>query len=304
MRKKTSIFTSGDKSSFAKTSRKMAKVLALGAGTLAVVYSLFVFHYFKSTDSVIRSLSVILPCLYLISFLFSFSKVNNRQLYQIIFYVFIISSLSLLYDAYQFSFNSDYIILMMAIFSIILFALPTTKQLLIFFGITFIPLEVALFMSEVKIGFTLLISLSFGAVFLLSYVISLQKKMLNYHSSQNAKILKSLVNNTIDAIFLVDYHTKEIWDANKNTQEIFGLNKINEIFSTHYYQLFDDENFIPSRLEKINKEIERTGYYQTDVMFKRKDGSRFLGRIHLSPFEALNKNYYLIQIKNSALRKI
>src|SRR5665811_2375565 len=137
---RTSIFKTGDTSSFAKTSRKMAKVLALGAGALALVYCLFINFYF-TTDKLVRILSMVLPGLYFASFFFSFTKISNKTLYNIIFYVFILSSLTLLFIAYRFSFNSEYIILMLAIFCVILFAIPTTKQLLIYFGITFIPLE-------------------------------------------------------------------------------------------------------------------------------------------------------------------
>lgn len=300
---KTSIFKTGESSSFAKTSRKMFKTLSLGAGALAVVYSLFILYYFTAETS-IRLLSLVMPVMYLASFLFSFTKITNKKLYEIIFGVFIITSLALLYVAYCLSFNSEYIILMLAIFGVILVALPTTKQLLIYFGLIFIPLEVALFLSETSVGFALLVSLSFGAIFILSYVISKQKNALNYHSSQNAKILKTLVNNTNDSIFLVDFFTNEIKDINENTKEIFGLEDTDEFLSKHYYELFTEKGFIDARRDKITQKISDDGYYQTDAMFRRKDGSNFLGRLHLSPFEALNKKYYLLQIKNIAVRKL
>jgi len=159
-------------------------------------------------------------------------------------------------------------------------------------------------MSDVSIGLTSLISLSFGAVFTLSYIISQQKKRLNFHSTQNAKILKTLVNNTKDGILLVDYFSEKIWDANENVKEILGLENVNEIISTNYQKLFKDETFITDNTQKIEAQIDKNGYFQTDVMFRRNDNTHFLGRIHLSPFEALNKKYYLLQIKNSILRKI
>ena len=281
----------------------MSKFLSLGAGALAVVYSLFI-HYYFITDTLIRLLSIMLPLLYIVSFGFSYTKITNRKLYEIIFGVFAITSFVLLYVAYRLSFNSDYVILMLAIFSIILIAIPTTKQLLIYFGLIFIPLEVALFMLEMSVGFTLLISLSFGAVFILSYMVSKQKNGLSYRSSQNAKILKMLVNNTNDSMFLVDFFSNEIQDANENTKEIFGLDNADEFFSKSYYDLFTEEGFIEARRKKIAQKIDEEGYYQTDAMFRRKDGSNFLGRLHLSPFEALNKKYYLLQIKNIAVRKL
>jgi len=60
------IFNSGEKSSFAQKSRSMAKVLALGAGSLAIVFSLFICFYFTSSNFII-GLSIFLPvCLHFI----------------------------------------------------------------------------------------------------------------------------------------------------------------------------------------------------------------------------------------------
>ncbi len=221
-----------------------------------------------------------------------------------IFGVFVITSIVLLIVAYTLSFNSEYIILMLAIFSVILVAIPTTKQLLIYFILIFIPLEIALNLADIQLGFSVLISISFGSVFILSYMISRQKSKLSYQSNQNAKILKTLVNKTNDSIFLVDLLSEKIEDANENTKGIFGIEEVDEFVSMEFKRLFSNVNFIESRIEKIAEKIEEDGYYQTDAMFKRKDGTNFLGRLHLSIFEAVDKEYYLLQIKNIAIRKI
>ena len=297
----SSIFKTGESSSFAKRSRQMYKLLTLGAGALALVYCVFMQYYFIETSN-IKLLSWGLSAMYLISFLLSYTKISNVKLYEIIFGVFVITSFFLLFVAYRCSFNSEYIILMLAIFSVILIALPNPKQLLIYFGFVFIPLETALFLSETSFGFSLLISISFGAIFILSYVISKQKSILNYRSYQNARILKTMVNNTNDSILLVDVVSNQIQDANENTKESFGLNDTNELISKHFHKLFKEEGFIELRKEKIAQKISEDGYYQSDAMFKRKDGSSFLGRLHLSPFEAVDKKFYLLQIKNAMLK--
>jgi PAS domain S-box-containing protein len=300
---KSSIFKTGDTSSFAKSSRSMSKFLSVGAGTLAIVHFLFIYFYFQSS-TIISTLSLFLPVLFLASFLCSFTKLSNKKLYEIILGVFISVSLVMLYIAYLFNFNSEYIILMLAVFGVILVAIPTTKQLLIYFLLVFLSLEVFLFLSDISIGFTLLVSLSFGAVFTLTCMISAQKKGLSYHSTQNAKILKTLVNNTNDSMFLVDFFSNEIQDYNQKTNEIFGLINADDFLAKQYSHLFTEEGFIEARRKKINEKMEEEGYYQTDAMFRRKDGTNFLGRLHLSPFEALDKKYYLLQIKNIAVRKL
>lgn len=297
----TSIFKTGKSGSFAKRSRQMYKLLTLGAGALAIVYCAFMQYYFKETTT-IRLISLGLPMLYLISFLLSYTKISNVKLYKIIFSVFVITSLFLLDVAYRCSFNSEYIILMLAIFVIILIALPNPKQLLLYFGFIFIPLEIALFLSDTSFGFSLLISLSFGSIFILSYVIAKQKSILNYRAYQNARILKTMVNNTKDVILLVDVVSNQIQDANDNTKESFGLKDTDEFLAKDYRELFKEVGFIDSRKEKIAQKISDDSYYQSDAMFKRKDGSSFLGRLHLSPFEAVDKKFYLLQIKNVMLK--
>ena len=274
----------------------MAKLLALGAGSLAVVFCVFIFFYFPSTG-LIRILALVLPITYLGIYLISYLKIKNQQLYEIIFYNFIATSLILLFIAYQFSFNSEFIIIMLAVYNIILIALPTPKQVLIFFVIIFTLLLIALLFSNILIGFSLLIIVSFGYMFALSYVIARQKKSLNQRNHQNAEILKALVNNTNDSILLVDYFSKEIKDANDRTKEVFGLNNINEVLSKKYYELFADEKFISSNRNEMTQAVAEFGFFQKEVLFKRKDNSRFLGHLHLSPFTAVRNNYYLIQIK-------
>ncbi len=292
-----SIFKKSEKSSFAKKSRSMARILALGACSLALSFCLFMVFYFPSSE-LTRILSIFLPITYLIIYFVGFSKISNKLLYRIIFFNFILTSLVLLFIAYQFSFNSEYMILMLVVYNIILVALPTPKQVFTFFGIIFTLLLITLLFSDISIGFSLLITVSFGYVFALSYLISKQKKSLNQRNHQNTEILKALVNNTNDSIFLVDYFSNEIKDANERTKKVFGLEDVNELLSEKYYQLFADEEFIPSNRNEIVQAITQYGFFQKEALFKRKDGSQFLGYLHLSPFKAVRNNYYLIQIKD------
>ncbi|MBL4592761.1 MAG: PAS domain S-box protein [Flavobacteriales bacterium] len=295
---RTNIFTSGTKSSFAKRSRRMARMVSVGAGSLAIVFCLFIFFYFES-DEFVRSLSCVLPIIYLASIIISFTKITNRTLYNIIFYIYIFSSLVILTIAYQLSFDVAFVVLMLTAYNIILFALPKAKQILIYFGVVFIPLVLAIIFSDVSIGLTLLITVSFGYVFLLSYVIAQQKQQLNLRNMQNAEILKALVNNTNDSIFLVDYFSNEIKDVNEKTKVLFGLDSLEEVISKKYYELFADENFIPSNRNEIAQQISELGHYETKVLLKKKDGTQFSAHLLLSPFKAVRNNYYLIQIKEN-----
>lgn len=111
-----------------------------------------------------------------------------------------------------------------------------------------------------------------------------------------------MVNNTKDVILLVDVVSNQIQDANDNTKESFGLKDTDEFLAKDYRELFKEVGFIDSRKEKIAQKISDDSYYQSDAMFKRKDGSSFLGRLHLSPFEAVDKKFYLLQIKNVMLK--
>ena len=294
---RASIFKSGSKSAFAKNSRRMARMVSIGAGSLAVVFCLFIFFYFESNEFV-KNISCVLPVIYFGSIIMTFTKVTNRTLYNFIFYIYIFTSYLILIIAYQLSFNPAFLVLMLTAFNVILFAIPKPKQILIYFAAVFIPLVFTTFLSSITIGLSILISISFGYVFLLSYVISQQKQKLNLRSTQNSEILKTLVNNASDAIFLVDFFSKNIWDANEKTKDLFGFDDIDEVISKNYYSLFADENFINEHRNRVTLAITQDGYFQDEVLFKKKIGSEFWGNILISPFKAVNNNYYLIQIKN------
>jgi PAS domain S-box-containing protein len=192
---------------------------------------------------------------------------------------------------------------MLVIYNITLIALPTPKQVLLYFGLVFIPLEILLLFSSISIGFALLITVFFGYAFALSYFISLQKKKLNKRSHQNGEILKALANNTKGAIFLVDYFSKEIWDANEKSKDIFGLKDIGELLNKQYYTLFSDENFTRLNKNEISQQISAFGHFQSEVLLKKMDGSEFMGDVMISPFKAAKNNYYLIQIHTLSTKK-
>jgi len=276
----------------------MARMVSIGAGSLAIVFCLFIFFYFESNEFV-KSLSLALPLIYSAPIIISFTNVTNKTLYNIIFYIYIFSSWVILVIAYQLSFNVAFVVLMLTVYNIVLFAIPKPKQILIYFGVIFIPLVLTTLSSDISVGLTILITISFGYVFLMSYVISQQKQKLNLRSTQNAEILKALVNNTNDSILLVDYFSKEIKDANEKTIDYFGLNDVNDVLSKKYYELFLDENFIASNKNEITQKIREFGHFQTEVLFKKKDGTQFSGQMLLSPFKAVRNNYYLIQIKKN-----
>jgi len=97
---------------------------------------------------------------------------------------------------------------------------------------------------------------------------------------------------------LVDFISKKIWDANEKSKHLFGLLDINEIIGNEYYSLFADENVIKNNRSEITNQIKEYGYYQDDVLIKKRDNSTFWGHLLISPFKAVKNNYYLIQIKN------
>ncbi|NQX97182.1 MAG: PAS domain S-box protein [Flavobacteriales bacterium] len=298
-----SIFKSGDKSSFGKQSRRMAQLLAIGAASLSITHCLFIFFYFSS-NAIVKGISLVFPLAYFTALiLVSFTKISNKKFYEIIVVIFIATSLGLLYISYQFSFNSEYVIIMLMIYTIMLVSIPTPKQVLAYFGIIFTSLLITLLFSEISLGFSLLVIASFGYVFVLCYVVSKQKKNLNYKSHQNSEILKALIGNTNDSIFLIDFFSKEIWDANEKTKELFGLNNLKEVLNKKYYELFSDEDYMPSNRSEITQQISEYGYYQAEALFKKKNGEEFWGSILLSPFQAVKNNYYLIQIKNIDSKK-
>lgn len=205
-----------------------------------------------------------------------------------------VSACFTVFIGYKINFEDHYSVLMMVILNLTLFIIPTNKKLAIYFGVVFIFLLVSLLLSTQSYSFVWLIITLFLFSFVLSFIITMQRRNLIRTIDSNASILKSIANTTNDAFLLVDYFSKEIKDANERTSTVFNLTNAKDVIKTNYQTLFADDNYIQQNRTEIKQQITDYGYFNDEVQFKTIDGEVFWGiyPYRLSMLQKTTITYY------------
>lgn len=296
------IFQSNNKGSgFGSKSKKMARMGAVGAFFITMAYGCFTCMFTTGTIELLLAFSLPLACA--VFYAITFTSVESKTIYLILLYFLIVSSSFTIYIGYRLGFESNYTILMVVILNLTLFIIPTIKKLSLYFGVVLTFLITFLALSNKSWDFNLLVVGLFLFSFILSYVITMQRRNLIRIIESNTSILKSMANTTNDAFLLVDYFSKEIKDANERTSIVFNLTSTKDLINTNYQMLFADDGYTKDNRTNIKQQITDYGYFTDEVKFKTKDGVIFWGHLSLSPFNAAKNNYYLLQIRNIDARK-
>lgn len=293
--------TNNNNSGFATKSKKMARMGAIGAFFITMVYSCFTSMFTSDTTNLIMAFSLPLACI--VFYGITYTKISSKTIYEILLYFLTVAACFTVFIGYKINFEGNYSVLMMVILNLTLFMIPTNKKLSIYFGVVFIFLLVALLFSSQSYSFIWLIITLFLFSFVLSFIITMQRRNLIRTIDSNASILKSITNITNDAFLLVDYFSKEIKDTNERTSQIFELSDTKELIKTNYQTLFADDNYIQQNRTEIKQQITDYGYFSDEIKFKTKKGQVFWGHLSLSPFNAAKNNYYLLQIRNIDAKK-
>ena len=295
------IFRSYSKNSFAKSGKSMARKGTIGAFLLTIVYA-FITSLFTDNGFFIL-LAFTPPFICLVFFGLTYSKLKNELVYKLLNYFLVISSWIMLFIAYRINFQREYVIVMMTVFILIFQVIPTPKKL-IYYGVSVFPgLLLFLILSGASLKFSIIILFLFLFSFVLSYIVTLQRRDLLRNLNNNSSILKALINNTNDAFLLVDHLSKEIKDVNQRTLKLFKVSANESVFDDKFYDLFADEKYIENKRSLIRQQISEQGYFDDEVLFKTHGGGKFWGHLFLSPFSTSKNNYYLLQIKDIDAKK-
>jgi PAS domain S-box-containing protein len=108
----------------------------------------------------------------------------------------------------------------------------------------------------------------------------------------------------IDAWFSMEDECVSVWDAetlslvyiNESGCRIFGYASGEELKRNHIFQCFSGENPDEVLSEKINNALNRNGQWKDNVVFRRNDGSEFLGQVNLVKFSSGGKEYILKRV--------
>jgi len=295
------IFRNHTKHSFAKSGKTMARKSAIGAFLLTTVYAIITSMFSNVTNIRFLAFSLLVICV--VFFSLTYSKLKNELIYKLLNYFLISSSWIVLFIAYEINFKLEYVVVMMTVFILIFQVIPTPKKLLYYGASVFPVFLLFIVLSDVTVDFSAIILFLFAFSFVLSYILTIQRRDLLRSLNSNSSILKSLINNTNDGFILVDYLSKEIKDVNKRTLELFKIPKNDSVFNNKLDDLFKDKDYINKNRGVLRQKISEQGYYDDEVLFTKHDGGSFWGHLFLSAFTTAKSNYYLLQIKDIDVKK-
>ena len=295
------IFRSHSKHSFAKSGKTMARKGTIGAFLLTIVYALITSVLTNNFGFI--ALAFCIPVISVIFFAITFTKLKNELVYKLLTYFLVFSSWIILFIGYQINFKAEYVVVMMTMFILIFQVVPTAKKL-IYFGASVLPgLLLFLILSTATFQFSAIIIFLFLFAFVLSYIVTIQRRDLLRKLNSNSTILKALINNTNDAFMLVDHLSKEIKDINHRALKLFEMPLNEQVVEDKFDNLFFDKDYISTNRNNLREKISVNGYYEDDVLFKTHEGKQFWGHLLLSPFTTSKNNYYLLQIKDISVKK-
>ncbi len=95
-----------------------------------------------------------------------------------------------------------------------------------------------------------------------------------------------------------------VWEAeslslvyiNETGCKILGYGSIEELKRNYVFQCFANESSIEANPEKVSDALKKNGHWKDNVLFKRNDGSSFLGQVNLVKFSCDGKDYILKRV--------
>lgn len=124
---------------------------------------------------------------------------------------------------------------------------------------------------------------------------------ISLNSQENTKLFSSMYDNSLDAVF-VSYHLKDgdvIIYSNPAAEKLFGFSQ-EEFNKTGWKSILDG---MDPKLYQFLKKLGDTGSAREDLVFLRKDGSRFPGEITSNSISKFEQEMFISMVKDISWRK-
>jgi PAS domain S-box-containing protein len=118
-------------------------------------------------------------------------------------------------------------------------------------------------------------------------------------ADQSLRLFRTLIDQSSDAIHVIDPETLRFLDCNKSAYEGLGYSR-EEFLFLDVYDI--DPIFVESMLEGMIEEMDRSGFVMFESIHRRKDGSTFPVEVNLKTI-SLEKDYRLAVVRDITERK-
>lgn len=245
--------------------------------------------------------------LFLFAFVFSsriFSlKIIREKLSEISLGIYLVVSVYAIYATYRQNFAIDYSFALAILFFVFGISLRNVRHIIIYFSITAVMGGFAISMAgSPQISASFLVS--FFLVFFSSVFFSMRYKAgILERLEQRENFLKTLFNQTYDAILLVDFYSRVVMDCNDASVRLFEVFDKNEIIGYERDQ-FEVNKMTEKELIQCRRELAQNGIWRHETSYITKKGKQFWGEIVITPLNMGNTQYYVARINDITAERI
>ncbi len=130
---------------------------------------------------------------------------------------------------------------------------------------------------------------------LLFYFIFAKSLFINEASRYKGDLLNEVFNNSPDAIFLLDFYSRNIVDCNDRAVKMFGYKEKQSLIGASRDEIIinklSDEEFT-----KCKKQIALKGIWEKNLQYQTIDGREFWGKVSITPLQVKKNKYYVTRI--------
>jgi PAS domain S-box-containing protein len=128
------------------------------------------------------------------------------------------------------------------------------------------------------------------------------ERKLDENNELLQKQLKAIFENSVDALFLVDWQKRKIIKANQRAVELFQMDSEEDFFKRYGLDLHKDR---PSETEQnaIRNALNSNGFYEGEVLYKTKTGTEFWGSLAIKLVLIGNEKYQSVRVTDITIEK-
>lgn len=151
----------------------------------------------------------------------------------------------------------------------------------------------------------------FNLTAILSEIIIIAAFITNFEHSERKldesnellqKQLKTIFENSFDALFLVDWQKRKIIKANQRAVELFQMGSAEEFYDKYG---LDFHKEYPSETEQnvMSTALKTHGFYEGEVLYKTKTGKEFWGALAIKLVLIGNEKYQSVRVRDVTIEK-
>lgn len=114
--------------------------------------------------------------------------------------------------------------------------------------------------------------------------------------------LQAIFENSFDALFLVDWKKRKFIKANKRAMELFEVDAEEQFYSLYVFDLRKEQP-TEFEMERMHYALNTTGLYESEVLYKTRQGKEFWGALAIKLVKIGNEKYQSVRVTDITVEK-